>query len=168
MNSDNLPVMRRVIASTVMFSSDGSILLGRKDPAGGGVYADQWHLIGGGVEPGETLRGAALRELNEEVIGLEVQEEDLEELAWLKGRGETTKTLPNGNKVWCEMEFNYFRCLSSKAAEELSESLKPGSDFVELRFFSRDQLAELPSHPGGVEEKIIFGALTPTSGAPTE
>jgi hypothetical protein len=58
-NPEHLPVIHREIASTVLFSSDGSLLLGRKDPEGGGVYADKWHLPGGGTEAGEPLPQAA-------------------------------------------------------------------------------------------------------------
>lgn len=39
-NEHDLPEIHRVIASAVIVSADGKILLGRKDPQGGGVYAD--------------------------------------------------------------------------------------------------------------------------------
>lgn len=42
-----------------------------------------WYAPGGGVEPGESLRGAAVRELAEE-IGLNVTEVELEGPVWLR------------------------------------------------------------------------------------
>jgi 8-oxo-dGTP pyrophosphatase MutT (NUDIX family) len=41
---------------------DGELLLVHRSPRGGGY----WHLVAGGVEPGETAAQAAARELHEE------------------------------------------------------------------------------------------------------
>lgn len=166
-NPERLPVMKRDTASTVVFSSDGRVLLGRKDAKGGGVYVDSWHLPGGGAEEGEALPAAALRELSEEVVGLNAQADHLEPLPWLQGQGATTKTV-DGTKFWCEMSFNYFRVVCDRTAEEVIPTLQPGSDFVELRFFSPQELSELPTMPGGIEEKIISGTLTATSTNPPQ
>ena len=102
-NPERLPVIRRIIASTVIFSSDGKVLLGRKDSKGGGVFSESWHLPGGGVdkEKRESLAEAAVRELGEEVVGLILDEDDLEAMPGLQGNGATTKTLKDGTKSWC-------------------------------------------------------------------
>lgn len=42
-----------------------------------------WYAPGGGVDPGESLRAAAVRELTEE-IGLRVAEAELEGPVWLR------------------------------------------------------------------------------------
>ena len=166
-NPERLPDEERTIASTVVFSSDGRILLGRKPPKGGGVYSESWHLPGGGKEAGESLPKAAFRELGEEVIGLPiVNEGNLEPMPWLQGKGAAPKTHDDGRRVWCEMEFNYFRYPSALTAKELAAVVQPGSDFVELRFFSPTEIAELPTVPGGIEQKIISGELTATSQPP--
>lgn len=65
----------RRAARVVVFDADGRVLLVR------GHDADQvertwWFTIGGGIEPGETPRAAAVRELAEE-SGLQLSEADL-------------------------------------------------------------------------------------------
>lgn len=47
--------INRIIVAALIFSKDGKLLMGTKDPRRGGVYSDCWHLPGGGVEEGETL-----------------------------------------------------------------------------------------------------------------
>ncbi len=162
-NPENLPVIYREIASTVVFSHDGRVLMGRKDAVGGGVYAGSWHLPGGGVEAGEILAHAAYRELGEEVVGLGIAEGDLEAAPGLQGSGAAPKVLKDGTKVWCEMVFNYFRAVSERMAQDLIRGLRPGSDFVELKFFTPEELSGLETVPGGIEDKIISGSLTATS-----
>jgi 8-oxo-dGTP pyrophosphatase MutT (NUDIX family) len=166
LNPEHLPVIQRIIASTVIFSSDGKLLLGRKAATGGGVFADSWHIPGGGSEAGETLAVTAWREVNEEVVGLDAHESELEALTWLHGSRATTKTREDDTRVWCEMQFNYFRLVSDKSSGQLAQTLRPGSDFVELRFFSRAELSELSTVPGGIEAMIVSGELTPASLAP--
>jgi hypothetical protein len=39
--------IERTIVSALIFSQDGKLLMGKKDPAKGGVYPDCWHIPGG-------------------------------------------------------------------------------------------------------------------------
>lgn len=63
--------IHRDIAAGLVIAQDGLLLFGKKDPKGGGVYADCWHIPGGGIEAGETQVLALARELREE-IGLDI------------------------------------------------------------------------------------------------
>ena len=94
-NPENLREIDRNIASVVIISADNKILMGRKDPAKGGVYPDVWHIPGGGVDDGETLIDAAKRETLEEVA-IDLLGKTLSSLP--EGRGESLKTLSTGEK----------------------------------------------------------------------
>ncbi len=62
------------IAANVLVLRNNQVLLGRRYQTG---YMDgHYSIIGGHLEPGESLRQAAMRELQEEV-GLKVSEQDL-------------------------------------------------------------------------------------------
>ncbi len=54
--------IERNIVSGMIFSKDGKLFQGLKDPRKGGVYSDCWHLPGGGVGPNETRENAIVRE----------------------------------------------------------------------------------------------------------
>ncbi len=140
-NVERLREIQRIIGSTVIFSLDNKVLMGRKDPVKGGVYSDAWHIPGGGANEGENPIQTAVRETNEEVIGLNLTEIDLTPLS-NAGRGEAPKTLENGERVWCKMEFNLFEVHLNKSAQEYGY-LKPGDDFVELRWFSPEEQARI-------------------------
>lgn len=156
-NPEGLREIERVIASTVVFSSDGYVLMGRKDPAKGGVYNDAWHIPGGGVEGDETLVRAAARELSQEV-GISLSEEKFIAIP-IVGNGAAVKTLKNGERVWCRMEFNRFEVRLDKPASELSEALRPGDDLIELHWFAPEQLADIKQIPGGKEFFLEAGYI---------
>lgn len=122
--------------------------MGRKDPARGGVYSDCWHIPGGGMHEGETLEQTLEREIKEEV-GINISRYGAT-LIPEKGGGVAEKTLPSGEKVLCEMEFNIFRVdIKDKPASEIEVSL--GDDLVEFRWFSLDELPNVKQIPGGKE-----------------
>ncbi len=107
-NSEGLREIDRRIAALVIFSSDGKILMGKKDPQKGGVYPDAWHIPGGGMEKGEELEDTAIREGEQEVLGLKIDKDMLHRLPNI-GRGATVKTLESGERVWCKnLLINFF------------------------------------------------------------
>jgi len=146
-NPENLREIERDIASLVIVSSDGYILMGLKDPKQGGVYPDFWHIPGGGLKPDESLEEAARREGLEET-GIDLSKTTLTPLPFT-GHGATVKTLKNGERVWCKMTFNRFEARLDRPAREIE--LHPSDDLVELRWFGPDELSDVPQVPGGKE-----------------
>ena len=53
-------------AHVLIHDAGGRVLLQLRDDIPGMAYPGRWSLFGGGVEPGETLRAAAVREVAEE------------------------------------------------------------------------------------------------------
>ena len=144
----NLKTMReiqRVIVSAFVFSKDGKLLMGRKDPSKGGVYPDCWHVPGGGIDEGETLEEALEREMKEEV-GISVTSYH-PVLFKEKGGGIAEKTLPTGEKVLCHMEFNIFRVDVDQLADDIQLILD--DDLVEVRWFDMRELPHVKQIPGG-------------------
>src|SRR3989339_368355 len=97
--------INRTIVSALIFSKDGKLLMGKKDPAKGGVYADCWHIPGGGVDEGESFERALKREVQEEV-GIDITPYNLVRIPG-KGTGVAERML-QGENVLCRMEFNRF------------------------------------------------------------
>lgn len=96
--------IKRLIAGAFIFSNDGYILLGRSNTA---LYEGSWLVPGGGIEPGETARDAAIRETLEEV-GVDISAADIQEIG---GRitGQSEKVLrETGERVLVDMEFHDF------------------------------------------------------------
>jgi 8-oxo-dGTP pyrophosphatase MutT (NUDIX family) len=154
-NPEGLREIDRPIASLIVLSADGKLLMGLKDPAKGGVYPNAWHIPGGGVDEGESLEEAARREGREEA-GLDLTDVDLTPIPFV-GHGETVKTLADGERVWCRMTFNRFEAQLDRRADEIE--LNPTDDLVELRWFDPDELADVEQIPGGREFFIQAGYI---------
>lgn len=140
--------IQRKIVSALIFSKDGKILMGKKDPTKGGVYPDAWHIPGGGIDEGETMEKALTREVLEEV-GIDINPYPLKRIE-LIGSGISEKTLDTGEKVICEMEFNRFEIhINDKEADSIELHLN--DDLVETKWFSKEELPSVKQIPGGKE-----------------
>ena len=149
--------IQRTIVSALIFSQDGKLLMGRKDPSKGGVYPDAWHIPGGGVDFDETFLDTLEREVKEEV-GIVVSKCKVIQLP-IKREGSAEKTLKDtGERVLCNMEFNYFEVYVPKNASEVELSLT--DDLVEAEWFSREELASVTQIPGGKEFFIEMGYMS--------
>jgi 8-oxo-dGTP pyrophosphatase MutT (NUDIX family) len=148
--------IQRKIASAIIFSKNGKILMGKKDPAKGGVYPDCWHIPGGGMEEGETLEQALRREVLEET-GIDVSSYKIKFIP-IANSGVAEKTLKTGERVLCHMEFNVFEVnINDQEAEDIL--LTPADDLVEIRWFSLEELKDVKQIPGGREFFIKVGYI---------
>lgn len=137
----------REIVSALIFSKDGKLLMGKKDPKSGGVYADCWHIPGGGVDENETQLEALRREMLEEV-GIDTASCKVA-LADNKGTGETEKTLKDtGEKVLCKMKFNVYRVDVNKDAVEIETN--PSDDLVKLEWVAPTELNDYTLTPPSI------------------
>jgi (d)CTP diphosphatase len=123
-------IQRRIVTAYVL-SVDDMLLLGMKDPAGGGVYVDSWHNPGGGVEAGETDEQAIIREIREET-GIDATSSDIH-MVDNKATGEAVKTLPSGETVVAKMDIVVYKVVLPKTAVEIP--LAPTDDLVKLQWF---------------------------------
>lgn len=139
--------IKREIVSAVLVSSDEKVLFGKKDPKRGGVYADCWHLPGGGVEENETHEDALRREILEEV-GVNIQDAPIHFID-NDDHGTSEKILPETDeKVLCEMTFNVYRVDLPKLARDIPVRLN--DDLVEYRWIPKNELPSVKLTPPGV------------------
>lgn len=139
-----MKTISREIVSGLIFSKDGKLLMGMKDPKSGGVYLDCWHLPGGGVEPEETKEDALRREIFEET-GIDISNSHIS-LADDQGSGQTEKTLKDtGETVLCYMKFNVYRIDLDANAEEIP--LNPSDDLPTLKWIPQDNIHDYKLTP---------------------
>lgn len=140
--------IERDIVSALIFSKDGRLFQGMKDPQKGGVYSDCWHIPGGGVDTGESKEDTLKREVKEEV-GIDISNYKFE-LVDDAGRGGSKKTLPTGEKVLCKMKFFVYRVdINDKNSNEVEVNLS--DDLIKYRWTDLSELADIKLTPPSVE-----------------
>ena len=108
----------RIIVVAVIQNAAGEYLICKK-PSRRGVFAGQWAIPGGGIEPGERMLDALRREVREEV-GLEIQA--IQPLFFKDG--EYPKLYPDGSTKDIYMIFLLFSCRASGEAVQLGEEFE--------------------------------------------
>ncbi len=148
--------IKREIVGALIFSKDGKLFQGKKDPAKGGVYPDAWHIPGGGIEEGEDILTALKREIMEET-GIDITPHVIELLDDI-GRGESEKTLERGERVLCEMAFTVYKIvIGDKNADEIVVTLN--SDLTEYVWRDMSDLKNVVLTPPSQELFIRLGYL---------
>jgi len=144
--------IKRDIVSALIFSKDGKLFQGMKDPAHGGVYSDCWHIPGGGIEDGEDRKTAVIREVKEET-GIDISSYTIE-LVDDEGRGESEKTLEGGEEVICEMRFYVYKVtVNDKNAEDILVRLD--DDLVKHHWIDPKELHTI-KYPAPRAQGILF------------
>ncbi len=147
--------IHRTIVAGLVISDDGKFLFGKKDPNGGGVYADCWHTPGGGVEDNETKLQALQREMAEE-LGIDITSANIE-LLDDQGTGQSKKTLKTGETVICKMTFNVYQI--HIAANVADIVVQPGDDLKSFMWVSKSDLATIKLTPPSLDLFIRLGWL---------
>ena len=149
-------MLKRTIVAALISSKDDWLLFGRKDPQRGGVYLDKWHIPGGGVEEGESLTDALIREVREET-SINVSATDVGKPITLEPML-TTKKLSDGKYVPCEMNFFVFPIQLSD--DQANIEAQAGDDFNQLKWIKKSELANYPHTPPSLSLFLRLGLMT--------
>lgn len=136
--------IQRQIVSALIYSKDGKLLMGKKDPTKGGVYSDCWHIPGGGIEENESKMDAIKREVQEEV-GIDLTPYDIE-FVTDEDRGTAEKTLKTGERVIVDMQFNVYKIvITDKNSDEIKTTLS--DDLAEVQWFAIEDIGTVKLTP---------------------
>lgn len=140
--------IHRDIVSALIFSRDKKLLMGMKDTKSGGVYADCWHIPGGGLDEGEEQLETLRREVLEEV-GIDITSYKTT-LVDDTGEGESIKTLKDtGETVNCRMKFFVYKIeINDKNAEEID--VKLSDDLIKVEWVDLKDLNKYKLTPPSI------------------
>jgi len=142
-----MKTIHRDIVSALIISKDNKLLMGMKYSASGGVYADCWHLPGGGIENGEEMLTAVKREILEET-GINTFDSEIV-LADNQGQGITEKILKEaGEKVLCNMKFNVYKVMLN--IDSVMVVIHPNDDLEKLIWADLSQLSKYKLTPPSI------------------
>lgn len=144
-----MKTIHRDIVGAFVFSSDGKILLGKN--ISGRTYESMWTIPGGGVESGESMSDAVIREIHEEV-GVDISEIKLKKI---KAKfGESEKTIGD-ERFLVKMTFSDYIVRMTQKAKDIS--LRSGDDFVDAVWFDVKSLNNLEIAPPAKQTLISMG-----------
>jgi nucleoside triphosphatase len=142
------PAISRVIVVPVVRDDDGRVLL-CKMPPDRGVFPGQWGLPGGGVEPGERIHDALVREVDEELAV---------SVLWAKPLffedGVHEKTLPGKGRVPISMVFLLFDCRIDPG-----QSIQLNEEFCDFSWVEPGRLGEYDLNSATRETFASLGLL---------
>lgn len=119
-----------------------------KNPEKGGVYADCWHIPGGGVDEKEDKISALAREIKEEtgIVVAPGKAEFIDD----RGRGEAEKVLKaTGEGVLCQMKFYVYKIILDKNGADVKVSLN--GDLEKYQWTDLRDLKNLKLTPPSIE-----------------
>jgi 8-oxo-dGTP pyrophosphatase MutT (NUDIX family) len=146
-----MKTIHRDIVAALVFSKDGKLFMGMKDPLKGGVYADCWHIPGGGVDAGETKLQALRRELKEE-IGLDANSTDFQ-LIDDTCEGESIKII-DGEEAVCKMKFFVYGINLNRNAKDIHIQLN--DDLIKYKWITLNNLEKYKLTPPSI---LLFKKL---------
>jgi len=135
-------IFRDTVAAYIV-SADHKVLFGRKDPAKPSVYADCWHVPGGGIDPDETREQALAREVREET-GIDIASAQMV-LIDDTGRGESVKQRLDQPDVLVKMTFAVFKVALPAVSGDIE--LKQSDDLIDLTWFTVAEVQSLQLTP---------------------
>lgn len=125
----------RPTARVLLFDEDGRILLLKGRLPNRPAHTSSWFTVGGGVEPGETLIEAALREIAEETGFVEGVE--LGPIVWVR---ESVSALVTGETVRFKESYIVARCRGGEPTRDGWEQYE--RDLIDdIRWWSLDEIA---------------------------
>jgi 8-oxo-dGTP pyrophosphatase MutT (NUDIX family) len=136
--------IQRTIVSALIYSNDGKLLMGKKDPGKGGVYSDCWHIPGGGIEDGEDKVTALIREVKEEV-GIDISKYKIE-FVTDEDKGSAERTLASGEKVIAEMQFNVYKIVLEDWNSDKTDFIF-NDDLVQAQWFTISEIGTVKLTP---------------------
>ncbi|WP_413498447.1 nucleoside triphosphatase NudI [Buttiauxella gaviniae] len=122
--------MRQRVIVCPIIENNGEVLL-CKMADDRGVFPGQWALSGGGMEPGEQMEEALLREIREE-LGVELQITTIK--PWTFADDVRVKTYADGSKEEIYMIYLLFDCVSANRHVTFNE------EFQEIAWVKHSEL----------------------------
>jgi ADP-ribose pyrophosphatase YjhB (NUDIX family) len=137
----------RTVVSALIFSKDKHLLMGRKDPNSGGMYADCWHIPGGSLNNNEVPIDGLKREIFEET-GIDITPYPVR-LVDDKGHDIAERILrETGERAKLDMTFYVYEIQLDKLSEDIT--ISPNDDLVAFRWVPIEELKTIKHTPPSI------------------